>query len=700
MALATQSINLDLRPHYNRQNINIVYCSQYDSELRNVVANIASEGTAVDVSTYTIYVEGTKPDKKGFSYELTAIGGTVSNNVVTFPLQLQMTAVAGITYAELVFYSGDQRIGSSNFILAVEKAGLADDVDVSETDIPAYVDGAQQAAAAAEQAKDTAVEAAETAQQVKDSIPADYTELSDSVLDLKNALEMGATSDGNQWNPSEESENKVVSNQTSSLGQLTDQNGYKTSGMIAVKTGDVIRWAFSNTEVEEGATLTISGNAYRIAEYDASKTCLLVTPSWVSVPYTVQNANTAYIRVSATSKPINYIDINGSSSAIVYEKFSEKSNRLADIENDINEVKEATEYRTHSKNWFDPSTVTVTTQGTKEIYYTDYIPVSEGETLYASKSFDSYSTDTMTVESFYLINIFDANKNPVGNSGYWKTSYVIPSGVAYVRCYVGFVDYAKVMIEKDTQTLTWEAYWNSGYIADDVIARQNVNNIDTAFLYSCVNMFDRIGGVGDSYTAGYAKGSDGSYNTNQDHTYIGVMAKRAGINYAIYAKAGATTRSYITEKLSELLADATCDFYMLALGINDVGLGTSYIGTIADIDDNDYTQNADSFFGNYGKIIAQIKAHAPKALFCIVRIPLCGTNVKYFDYAIDEIGQHYGIPVIDPYDDDFFKSAIYEDKSDGHPTITGYTGMALAYERLLSKAVHDNPTYFKFATIG
>lgn len=188
MALATQSINLDLRPHYNRQNINIVYCSQYDSELRNVVANIASEGTAVDVSTYTIYVEGTKPDKKGFSYELTAIGGTVSNNVVTFPLQLQMTAVAGITYAELVFYSGDQRIGSSNFILAVEKAGLADDVDVSETDIPAYVDGAQQAAAAAEQAKDTAVEAAETAQQVKDSIPADYTELSDSVLDLKNAF--------------------------------------------------------------------------------------------------------------------------------------------------------------------------------------------------------------------------------------------------------------------------------------------------------------------------------------------------------------------------------------------------------------------------------------------------------------------------------------------------------------------------------
>lgn len=187
-AIATQTINLDLRPHFNRQNNCIVYCSQYDNDLRNVVVNIADAGTAVNVSTYTIYIEGTKPDKKGFSYELTDIGGTVSNNVVTFPLQLQMTACAGITNAELVFYSGDDRVGSSNFILAVEKAGLADDIDVSETDIPAYVDGAQQAAQAAEDAKDAAVDAKDTAVAVAASIPADYTTLSNDVDDLKSAF--------------------------------------------------------------------------------------------------------------------------------------------------------------------------------------------------------------------------------------------------------------------------------------------------------------------------------------------------------------------------------------------------------------------------------------------------------------------------------------------------------------------------------
>lgn len=219
-AIATQTINLDLRPHFNRQNNCIVYCSQYDNDLRNVVVNIADAGTAVNVSTYTIYIEGTKPDKKGFSYELTDIGGTVSNNVVTFPLQLQMTACAGITNAELVFYSGDDRIGSANFILAVEKAGLADDIDVSDTDIPAYVDGAQQAAQAAEDAKDAAVDAKDTAVAVAASIPEDYTTLSNDVDDLKSAIQLEMIPTSFTWVDGDFDANGNVTSSTSF--QITD----------------------------------------------------------------------------------------------------------------------------------------------------------------------------------------------------------------------------------------------------------------------------------------------------------------------------------------------------------------------------------------------------------------------------------------------------------------------------------------------
>ncbi len=537
------------------------------------------------------------------------------------------------------------------------------------------------------------------------NVSKDVGELKSASNTVNQILKIGAGI--NKWNPSEEATNKILSNQQASLGELTDQNGYTTSGFIAAVKDDVIRWDFSNSVVTEGVTLTRAGNAYRIAEYDANKACLLVTASWVSLPYTVQNASTAFIRVSATSKPINSIIIGDSSTTdITYETFAYDSQRLVEIETEISPIggiaSSAVTYRNHSRNWFDVSTATTEIKGDgKEYYYSDYIPVTEGEVLYPSYSFSSYSAETMTAGSFQLLRLFDANKNSLGNSQAWQQSYTVPSGVAYVRCYPGYTDYAKIMIEKNTQTLAWEAYWASGYIAKDPIARGKVDTIYDSFLYGSVNMFDKIGAIGDSFTAGYAKASDGSYNTNKDHTYVGVIAKRAGIEYAAYGQSGATTRSYIADKLPAVLADTACDFYFLALGINDVGLGTSYIGTVADINDSDYTQNADTFCGNYGKIIAQVKEHAPKALFVIIKIPICGTNVKAFDHAIDAIGEHYNIPVINPYDDDFFKSAAYENSfNDHHPTLLGYTGMALAYERLLSKAVYNNPLYFKFATIG
>lgn len=264
MAIVTQTINVDLRPHYNRRNQSMVYCSQYDNDLRNIVLNIANEGVPVDVSTYTIYIEGTKPDKHGFTYELTSIGGSVSNNVITVPLQTQMTAAAGLTNAEVVLYSNDERIGSANFILNVEKAGLAEDVDISETDIPAYVDGAQQAAAEATQAKDdavsakdTAVSAAATAQTVLDSIPADYSDLSDSVDDLKNALNNITGTTKNLYDPDAISHGYYESN-----GTFTDNQYYICTDFIPVANNQYIALSFD--------TSSISSNP-QIAVFDSNK---------------------------------------------------------------------------------------------------------------------------------------------------------------------------------------------------------------------------------------------------------------------------------------------------------------------------------------------------------------------------------------------------------------------------------------------
>lgn len=174
MAITPLSVTIDLNPSY--KTYLAVPVSQLDNNLRVLVITLQDGGINYDVqaSGYDVYIEGTKPDKKGFSYSPTDIGGSVSGAVITVPLQTQMTAVKGLVETEIVLKSGDDRIGSANFLLMVEGAGLADDVDTSTSELAPYLAGAQQAA-------EIATEAAETAENVLNSIPSDYSELSDTV---------------------------------------------------------------------------------------------------------------------------------------------------------------------------------------------------------------------------------------------------------------------------------------------------------------------------------------------------------------------------------------------------------------------------------------------------------------------------------------------------------------------------------------
>lgn len=477
-------------------------------------------------------------------------------------------------------------------------------------------------------------------------------------------------------------------------GSYQQNEYFRTTDFIDVSDYETIKV----TDKTTSSSTSVGFNAH-ICFYDENKQYVsgihrkVESPSTPYVDDVTIPSNVVYARISYV---VSASDIFAVEAPItICKKVNDNANKIAEIY----QLKNSMEYREHSRNWFDATKATPTSESGVKGYISDYIPVVQGDVLYASKNETRY-TGGMSDESFFLVRYYNESKQNISNSDYWQLSVTVPSGVAYVRCYVGQYNYARIMIEKNVRTNIWEEYWDSGYIANDVKARETSDIAIASFLYGSVSMFNRIGAIGDSFTEGYAKASDGTYNTNKDHSYIGVMAKRAGINYANYGHSGATTRSYLTDKLPSVLSDSICDFYFLALGINDVELGASYIGTVADINDDDYTQNADTFCGNYGKIIAQVKAHSPKALFCLIKIPLCGDNVKEFSSAIEEIGQHFGIPVINPYDDEFFKTAIYENMNDGHPTLLGYTGMALAYERLLSKAIYDNPTYFKFATIG
>ena len=181
------------------------------------------------------------------------------------------------------------------------------------------------------------------------------------------------------------------------------------------------------------------------------------------------------------------------------------------------------------------------------------------------------------------------------------------------------------------------------------------------------------------------------------------MARTNGIECTNYSKGGLSTRTWLTSSygLTKLLSDEAKNLYWLALGINDYyGLGDDYLGTIDDIKD-DYNDNPDTFYGNYGKIIAQIKNHAPNAKLIIITTPWVDktramtTTQKNYNTAIKEIAEKFEICFIDQNDDNFIGSDLYAKYFVwGHPQAISYAGMAKALERLFNKAVTNYVDYF------
>lgn len=215
--------------------------------------------------------------------------------------------------------------------------------------------------------------------------------------------------------------------------------------------------------------------------------------------------------------------------------------------------------------------------------------------------------------------------------------------------------------------------------------------------YTSVAMFETIGVIGDSYASGgiYISSPD-NWGSNYELSWPAVLHRLIGSTVNNYSKAGLSTRTWLTDAgrgLTKALSDDPCGLYIMCLGINDGNIA-GYLGTIADINDNDYTLNADTFYGNYGRIMAQLINHAPDAKFIFTIPP--GPLAAGYSGAIQAIAAHYSVPWIGPAGDEYFSSDFWtNNKETSHPVAMTYAGMAQAYIRQISICIQDNEAYFK-----
>lgn len=139
-----QEFNLDIIP----QTVPVIIpVNQYDTGTGRLVIKLYDGLTPYSPSDATVKIQGTKPDKKGFEYP-----ATISGNTVTADLELQMTACYGDVRTQIVVTESTGETGTFVFILRVQKSALEEDVDISETVLPDYIDAAERNAERAEAA--------------------------------------------------------------------------------------------------------------------------------------------------------------------------------------------------------------------------------------------------------------------------------------------------------------------------------------------------------------------------------------------------------------------------------------------------------------------------------------------------------------------------------------------------------------------
>lgn len=212
------------------------------------------------------------------------------------------------------------------------------------------------------------------------------------------------------------------------------------------------------------------------------------------------------------------------------------------------------------------------------------------------------------------------------------------------------------------------------------------------------SLFNNACACGDSFTQGASVDETGAFRPTSRSWFDKIM-KKYGLEYLNAGIGGSSTRTWITNAngLQKVLSEEPYELYTLAWGINDLyGIGSNYLGTIEDITDN-HENNPDTFYGNYARIIEQIKNHAPNAkmiMFPIWYYYPDTESVQSFNNAIKDIANHYSVMYLDIFKDSFFCGSDGYVMVKGHPTSLGYTGMANAIERLFNDLVADNINYF------
>lgn len=226
----------------------------------------------------------------------------------------------------------------------------------------------------------------------------------------------------------------------------------------------------------------------------------------------------------------------------------------------------------------------------------------------------------------------------------------------------------------------------------------------------CIGMqlFEKIGVIGDSISCGWSLDKNGGRSRrNLGISWVQQMARRLGCTAYNLGASGVdpvewfqTNYEFYNYCYPQYQSVGECNLYIIGLGLNQTTLGS-----ISDINQSDYTQNASTFYGQYARIIQMINAEHPNAIVMCLTEPT--TAISSYDQAVRDICalSYIKAELVDlerDYIDLFTTAEINAEKhSDGlHYTPYGYSLIANAMMYALSDYISKNSSKFKYVGVA
>ena len=146
--------------------------------------------------------------------------------------------------------------------------------------------------------------------------------------------------------------------------------------------------------------------------------------------------------------------------------------------------------------------------------------------------------------------------------------------------------------------------------------------------YSHTSIFRTIAFIGDSLSSGEfeSRNEEGKpgYHDLYEYSWGQYIARKNGLKAYNFSRGGMTAKVFM-ESFAEQKGfwdkEKACQAYVIALGVNDLCHKQMPLGSVADVDVNDYRNNKETFLGYYAAIVSRYKEISPEAKFFFVTFP-------------------------------------------------------------------------------